>query len=45
MPVIMTYTTNDNVTRHDQASITLTIVRVPASESPAGVAIQSWVLE
>lgn len=45
MPIIMTYTTNDNVARHDNARISLTIVRVPSSESPAGIAIQGWRME
>jgi hypothetical protein len=44
MPVIMTYTTNDNVNRHDEAKILLTITRVPSSDNPAGIAIESWVL-
>jgi len=42
MPVIMTYTTNNNVTTHERKSISLVIARVPAGQSPAGIAIQSW---
>jgi intracellular multiplication protein IcmL len=42
MPVIMTYATNNNAMRKERAFVTLTIVRVPADESSAGIAIQSW---
>jgi hypothetical protein len=42
LPVIMTYATNDNITRRQEALIMLTIDRVPSSESPTGVAIQTW---
>lgn len=42
MPVIMTYSTNNNVTRKQRSTVTLTIVRVPAEENSFGIAIQSW---
>jgi len=42
VPVIMTYTTNNNVTQHDRTVVTLTIVRVPPKESPEGIAIKLW---
>ena len=44
MPIIMTYATNDNVTSQKRAIVTLVIVRVPAKESAAGIAIQNWIL-
>jgi intracellular multiplication protein IcmL len=44
MPVVMTYATNNNVTRKERGFVTLTVVRVPAAESSAGIAIQSWQL-
>jgi hypothetical protein len=42
VPIIMTYATNDNVTRKSKAVVTLTIVRVWPEESPAGIAIKGW---
>jgi intracellular multiplication protein IcmL len=42
MPVIMTYATNDNITQHQKTTIELTIVRVPAEYSPAGIAIDTY---
>jgi hypothetical protein len=42
VPVIMTYTTNNNQTQHDRTVVTLTIVRVPPSENPDGIAIKVW---
>jgi len=44
MPVIMTYATNNNVMSKKNATVTLTIVRVPVEESSFGIAIQSWIL-
>jgi hypothetical protein len=44
MPVIMTYATNNNVTRRDHAVVALSIVRVPAEKSSAGIAIDNWSL-
>jgi intracellular multiplication protein IcmL len=43
MPVIMTYATNNNVTRRKSSVATLTIVRVPPEESTSGVAIEDWI--
>lgn len=45
VPVVMTYATNDNVTRHERTVITLTIVRVPTQESSSGVAIKTWAVK
>jgi hypothetical protein len=42
MPVILTYTTNDNVTRHEKNLIILTITRVPTDQNSAGIAIDEW---
>jgi hypothetical protein len=42
MPVIMTYATNNNVTRKQRSIITLTIVRIPAEENYSGIAIRNW---
>jgi hypothetical protein len=42
MPIIMTYATNNNVTKKSRAIIRLTIVRVPGQESVGGVAIKTW---
>ena len=44
MPVIMTYATNNNVTKQQSEIVTLTLVRVPSSVNSLGIAIQSWVL-
>ncbi|MDR3424059.1 MAG: DotI/IcmL/TraM family protein [Alphaproteobacteria bacterium] len=44
MPVIMTYMTNDNVTRRQRAFVTLHVVRVSAEDSPSGIAIKDWIL-
>ncbi|MDP9127412.1 MAG: DotI/IcmL family type IV secretion protein [Pseudomonadota bacterium] len=43
MPIIMTYATNNNVTRKDTAIVTLTISRVPPTYNPGGIAIKAWV--
>ncbi len=42
MPVIMTYTTNDNVNQHERNTISLVITRVPGDQSPQGIAVQLW---
>lgn len=42
VPLIMTYATNNNVTRRQRALIELTIIRVPTSQNPAGIAIETW---
>ncbi|MDE2029422.1 MAG: DotI/IcmL/TraM family protein, partial [Alphaproteobacteria bacterium] len=42
MPVIMTYATNNNVTSQQRAIVFLSIVRVPAEQSPSGIAIRNW---
>jgi len=42
MPVIMTYATNNNVTDKKSAIVTLTIIRVPAENDAAGIAIDGW---
>ena len=44
MPIIMTYATNNNVTVEKHAIVTVTITRVAAEDSPAGVAIQQWAM-
>jgi hypothetical protein len=42
VPVVMTYATNNNVTRRVHTLINLTIVRVWPEQSPAGIAIKTW---
>ena len=42
MPVIMTYATNNNVSSRQKTIINLAIVRVPTSQNPDGIGIQSW---
>jgi len=42
VPVVMTYATNNNFTRHLPGIITLLIVRVPPDQNPAGIAIRNW---
>ncbi len=44
MPIIMTYTTNNNVTTRQRGFVQLTIVRVPPRESVMGVGIKTWKL-
>jgi len=44
MPVIMTFATNNNVTRRTNSVINLTIVRVPTDQNPAGIGIKTWSL-
>jgi len=45
MPIVMTYATNNNVTKQQRGLVTLTIVRVPVEQSPSGVAIANWTIE
>jgi hypothetical protein len=42
VPVIMTYATNNNVTRPERALIDLTIMRVPFDQNDSGIAIDTW---
>ncbi|MDD3288817.1 MAG: DotI/IcmL family type IV secretion protein [Alphaproteobacteria bacterium] len=42
LPIIMTYTTNNNVAKREKNIIKLTIVRVPTDEKSVGIAIKSW---
>jgi len=42
MPVVMTYATNNNVTRPERGVIELTISRVPYEQNASGIAIDSW---
>lgn len=42
VPIIMTFVTNNNVSRKERSIIRLTIVRVPAQESVGGIAIETW---
>lgn len=42
MPVILTYATNNNVTRRERSVIQLTITRVSPLKNPTGVAIKTW---
>ncbi|MGE3624026.1 MAG: DotI/IcmL/TraM family protein [Bdellovibrionales bacterium] len=44
IPVIMTYATNNNVTKPERAVISLTIVRVSTEQSPSGIAIKKWIV-
>lgn len=44
MPIIMNYATNNNVTRRQRATVSLSIARVPFEENSFGLAIQNWVL-
>ncbi len=45
MPVIMTYATNNNVTQRAPSIIELTVVRVPADQSPSGIGISGWTIK
>lgn len=45
MPVIMTYATNNNVTRRERAIIDLTIIRVEPEQNPVGIGIATWSLK
>ena len=42
LPVIMTFATNNNVTKKSRTIVRLTIVRVPGQDSVGGIAIKSW---
>jgi Type-IV b secretion system, inner-membrane complex component len=42
IPVIMTYATNNNVTKPERSLIELTISRVAYEQSVSGIAIDSW---
>jgi hypothetical protein len=42
IPVIMTYATNNNVTRPERSLIDLTIMRVPFDQNDSGIAIDTW---
>ena len=42
MPIVMTYATNNNITKKEKGVVTLTILR--SNESPSGIAIDSWAL-
>ncbi len=44
MPVVMTYTTNNNVATIQKSIVKLTIVRVPPSENIMGIGIKGWQL-
>jgi hypothetical protein len=41
VPVIMTYATNNNVTQHHNAFVTLEIVRAVPDQNPGGIAIKN----
>lgn len=45
MPVIMTYTTNNNVKRPEKAIIELKIVRVSPEKNPYGIGIDAWFIK
>jgi len=45
MPVIMTYATNNNVTKRQSGIVTLLITRVPTENNPGGIAIDQWALD
>ena len=42
MPVIITFATNNNVSRRQNSIIDLTIIRVPSEQNPDGIGIQNW---
>jgi intracellular multiplication protein IcmL len=42
MPIIMTYMTNNNMTKQEKNIISLTITRVPTRENSGGIAIKTW---
>ncbi|MFA6279434.1 MAG: DotI/IcmL family type IV secretion protein [Bdellovibrionales bacterium] len=42
MPVIMTYTTNNNVSSANKGIVRLTIVRVSGKQNPTGIGIKAW---
>ena len=45
MPTIMTYATNNNKTVEKNSIVTITIVRVPAEDTPFGIAIKQWSMQ
>lgn len=45
MPIIMTYSTNNNVTERHKGLVRLTIVRVPGSQNISGIGIKNWILQ
>ncbi len=45
LPIVMTYATNNNVTRRDHQIAKLKIVRVSPAQNPAGIAIKDWRVE
>ena len=42
MPVIMTYTTNNNVSLANKGIVRLTVVRVSGKQNPTGIGIKGW---
>ena len=42
LPVIMTFATNNNVTRKSRSIVRLTVVRVPGQDNVGGIAIKTW---
>ncbi len=42
VPVVMTYVTNNNVSRQARGLVKLVIVRIPPHENVEGIAIQKW---
>jgi hypothetical protein len=42
MPIILTFVTNNNVSKKSRAIARLAIVRVPSTENVRGIAINSW---
>jgi len=45
MPIAMTYATNNNVMRKQDATVTLIIVRIPTETDFSGIAIQDWIFQ
>lgn len=45
MPIVMTYTTNNNVRRGDNKLVILTIARVPSSQNVRGLGIKRWIMK
>lgn len=44
MPIIMTYTTNNNARSGHSSIVRLTVARVPSSENVRGVGIKKWIM-
>ena len=42
MPIVITYSTNNDVSRVSRSFVELTIMRVPYEQSSAGIAIDTW---